>query len=149
MQTNASAEHVANQTLPTDSTTPYFISSNRGPKYLQRSSGQVIAQLASGVQTKSLLSMATIAIKPGQPSASQRFEVHQAIQVTEGMLSINMQGQTHQLIFGDLAFIPEGTSFTYWSTVGFTKFITWSAGPGLADALIKTAEPWAYGVWPA
>jgi mannose-6-phosphate isomerase-like protein (cupin superfamily) len=142
--------HVANQTLPTDATKPYFISSNRGPKYLQRTQQKVIARLASANQTAGKLSMATIAMAPcKKPSSAVSYDVHQAFQVTEGQLHLEIYNQTVPMIFGDLAFIPKGTPFRYWSTVGFTKFITWAAGPeGLADHLIEGAEQWDYAVWP-
>lgn len=141
--------HVADQALPSDSTKPYFISSNRGPKYLRRDAGQVIAQLASPNQTNNKLSVATIAMKPGPKGAAAKFNVDQAFQVTEGQLHLEINGETAQLIFGDLGFIPKGTYFRYWSTVGFTKFVAWSPGPGLADNLIQGAEKWDYAIWPA
>jgi len=71
------------------------------------------------------------------------------LQVTEGQLNLEINNETAQLIFGDLAFIPKNTAFTYWSTAGFTKMVNWAAGSGLADYLISESEPWAYGVWPA
>lgn len=141
--------HVADQALPNDATTPYFISSNRGPKYFQRSSGQIIDLLAFGKQTNNKLTVATVAMKPGSQPAAVSFDAHQAFQVTEGQLHLEINHETVTLIFGDLAFIPKGTSFSYWSTVGFTKFVTWSAGPGLADSLIKGADQWNHAVWPA
>lgn len=141
--------HVADQSLPEDSSQAYFISSNRGPKYLQRDTGKVIAQLASGQQTSNQLSVATIAMKPGSKPVALQFNVDQAFQVTEGQLNIEIGGETVQMIFGDLVFIPKGAGFSYWSTVGFTKFIVWSAGSGLADDLITGAEAWDHGVGPA
>ncbi|KAH0828202.1 hypothetical protein AYO21_03762 [Fonsecaea monophora] len=141
--------HNAEQSLPEDPTQAYFISSNRGPKYLHRSSGQVIAQLASGKQTGNKLSVASIAIKPHKKQSRLQFAVDQAFQVTEGQLHLQIGGEEAQLIFGDLAFIPKGTPFSYWSTVGFTKMVTWAAGSGLADSLISEAKAWAHGVWPA
>ncbi|KAK6386847.1 hypothetical protein LTS17_000109 [Exophiala oligosperma] len=141
--------HIADQTLPTDPSKPYFISSNRGPKYLQHGSNKVIAQLASGKQTNDKLSIATITMKPNQPSAQIKFSVDQALQVTEGQVHLQIGNDTAQLIFGDLAFIPRGTYFRYWSTVGFTKFINWSAGQGLADSLIEQSQEWSHATWPA
>lgn len=138
------------QSLPEASNAPYFISSNRGPKYLHRETGQVVAQLAVGKQTKNKLSVATIALKPcDKPNASPSFPVDQAFQVTEGQLFLEMKEEIVPLVFGDVAFIPRNTIFRYWSIVGFTKFIVWSAGSGLAERLIERADPWAYAVWPA
>jgi len=142
--------HAADQVLPSSSKTPYFISSNRGTKYLHRRTGQVIAQLASGKQTNDKLSVATITIKPSKaPSTLLSLGVDQAFQVTEGQLSLDIEGKSASLIFGDVAFIPKGTRFRYWSIVGFTKFISWSAGSGLADELITQSEPWKHAIWPA
>jgi quercetin dioxygenase-like cupin family protein len=142
--------HAAEQTLPTDPSKAYFIASNRGPKFLQRRSSTVIARLTSGQQTNNKLSVATIAVKPDiEPRRSAKFNVHQGIQVTEGQLHLNIDGEKVDLIFGDVAFIPKGTPFSYWSTVGFTKFINWVGGVGgLADTLIEDSEPWSHAVWP-
>jgi mannose-6-phosphate isomerase-like protein (cupin superfamily) len=152
--TNGSTEdgqatwHRNEQTLPVDDKTPYFVAGNRGPKFLHRGTGQVIAQLTTGTQTKGLLSVASIALKPGsQSQMTFTFATDHAFQVTEGQLQLEIHGATVPLIFGDLAFLPKGTPFRYWSIVGFTKFVMWSAGSGLAEALIEQAEPWAHGVW--
>ena len=142
--------HVADQTLPSDSSKPYFISSSRGPKYLDRARGQVIAQLATGKQTNDRLDVATIAMKPSVESpAWLKFNADQAFQVTEGRLCLEINDELVQLIFGDVAFIPKETRFRYSSTVGLTKFIVWSAGVGLADALVEAGQPWKHAVWPA
>lgn len=141
--------HVADQSLPDDPNKAYFVSSNRGPKYLHRSTDQVVAQLASSKQTGNRLTVSTIAMKPSCKQSQVIFAVDQALQVTEGMLNLEINGETAQLIFGDLAFIPKQTAFTYWSTVGFTKVVSWAAGSGLADFLISESEVWGYGVWPA
>jgi mannose-6-phosphate isomerase-like protein (cupin superfamily) len=141
--------HVADQSLPDDPNQAYFISSNRGPKYLHRDTDQVTAQLASGKQTNNLLSVATIVMKRHCSQDSIRFDVDQAFQVTEGRLSIEINGERAHLIFGDLVFIPKNTSFRYRSSAGFTKMVVWAAGNGLADHLISQSEPWNYGVWPA
>jgi quercetin dioxygenase-like cupin family protein len=141
--------HVADQTLPDDPSKAYFISSNRGPKYLERQSGQVTAQLTSGKQTGNKLSVATIAMKQGCKQESLTFDVDQAFQVTEGQLSLGINGEIVQLIYGDLAFIPKSTAFSYWSDARFTKVVNWAAGSGLADHLITQSESWDYAVWPA
>lgn len=142
--------HVANQSLPSDPSKAYFISSNRGPKYLVRDTGTVIAQLASAQQTVEKLTVATVTLRNnGESNDVHVFDRDQAFQVTEGQLTLEIEDETVQLIFGDLAFIPRGTCFRYWSEVGFTKFINWSAGFGLADSLIENSEPWQHAVWPA
>ena len=141
--------HVADQSLPNDANQAYFISSNRGPKYLHQSSGQVTAQLASGTQTNGKLSIATIAMKKNCNQEQMSFTVDQALQVTEGELHIQIGNESARLIFGDLIFIPKHTMFHYWSTVGFTKVVNWAAGSGLGDYLISESEAWQHGVWPA
>lgn len=141
--------HVADQSLPNDPSVAYFISSNRGPKYLHSGGDQVIAQLASGKQTNDTLTVATIAMKPGCKQSHVTSSVDQAFQVTEGQWNLEINGETAQLIFGDVAFIPKNTAFTYWTSVGFTKVVNWAAGSGLAESLIADSAPWNYGVWPA
>ena len=142
--------HVADQTLPSDSSKAYFVSSNSGPKYLDRSRGQVIALLATGKQTNDKLDVATITMKPSvERSGRLMFDVDHAFQVTEGRLCLEINGEDEQLIFGDVAFIPKETGFRYSSSAGFTKFIVWSTGAGLADRLVKAGVPWEHAVWPA
>jgi mannose-6-phosphate isomerase-like protein (cupin superfamily) len=141
--------HIADQSLPDDPSKPYFISSNRGPKYLHKDTNQVIATLATKTQTSNKLTVASIAMKKGTKQRDLTFDVDQAFQVTEGQLILEMKGERAHLIFGDLAFIPKGTCFTYSSNVGFTKFVSWAAGSGLADNLISESQAWKYGVWPA
>ena len=142
--------HVANQTLPSSPGTAYFVSSNRGPKYLQRRSSTITAALTTGKQTNNKLSVATVSIPPStRPRNSVSSPIHQAFMITEGALQLEINGEVNQLIFGDVAFIPNGTQFRYWSTVGFTKFVVWAGGNGgLADALIQDSENWGFAVWP-
>ncbi|KAK7027331.1 hypothetical protein VNI00_015294 [Paramarasmius palmivorus] len=148
-QNGLSTWRIADQKLPENASTPYFISSNRGPKYLKRDSGTIIAQLASGKQTSGKLSISTITLKPGRGGPAMSFGAHQAFQVVEGQLQVEIGREMVQLIFGDLVFIPKGVEFRYWSRVGFTKFVNWAVpGMGLADRLIEVSEPWAHAVWP-
>lgn len=78
-----------------------------------------------------------------------QFDVHQAFQVTEGQLSLEIEGEQISLIFGDLAFVPKGVKLQYWSEVEFTKVVNWvGGGSGFADKLIDDSEPWSYGMWP-
>jgi quercetin dioxygenase-like cupin family protein len=138
------------QPLPQDGKEAYFLASNFGPKYLYLDRGAVIASLTSPKQTGGVLSVATIALKPAsKPQGTHKYKIDQAFQVTEGQLILEIGDETVQLIFGDVVFIPRGTQFRLWSTVGFTKFIVWSAGRGLADEMIERSEPWAFAVWPA
>ena len=140
------------QSIPRDKSQAYWISSNRGPKYLYRDPPHVIAQLASFEKPGNGLSIATITIAPtSKPPTFSHFNVHQALQVTEGQLMLEVEGyEGASLIFGDVAFIPKGTNFRYWSVVGFTKFVNFAAGvESLAEDLIEAAEPWDYAVWPS
>lgn len=140
------------QSIPSDKSKAYWISSNRGPKYLHRDPARVIAKLASFEKPGNGLSISTITIAPtSKPLTSIHFNIHQALQVTEGQLMLDVEGyECASLIFGDLVFIPKGTKFRYWSVVGFTKFINFAAGvKSLAEGLTEAAEPWDYAVWPS
>ncbi|KAL9617952.1 MAG: hypothetical protein Q9160_007318 [Pyrenula sp. 1 TL-2023] len=142
--------HIANQSLP-GKTTPYFISSNNGPKYLERSLNQVIQPLATGAETDGRVTVATIAMakQDGSPETHSH-AVHQAFQVLEGQLTVTIGKDTVNLIQGDTVFVPSGTEFAYQSCVAWTKF--WAYAPTgedcLVTALLKTAESWGAPVFP-
>ena len=145
--------HVVNQTLP-GSPLPYFLASNMGPKFLDRSTYHVVTPLATGAETSNGNTVSTIAIPrstlPGlKRPAVQKFGSHQTFKVLEGQLTITISGQTVNLIAGDAVHIPAGTRFTYSSKVDWTRFYAYCGGVDcLAQSLLRTAEPWISPVFP-
>lgn len=142
--------HAADQALP-GKPIPYFVSNNNGPKYLERSLYQVIQPLATAAETDSRVTVAMVAMaKSNSDPKSQSFPVHQAFQVTEGQLTLTMSGHKVNLIQGDTAFIPAGTSFAYCSDIAWTKFFAYApAGTDcLVSSLLASAESWSSPVFP-
>lgn len=94
----------------------------------------------------------TIAVSRAQSNGTHHvwnLSNHTAIEVLEGSLSMTIGGQSATLIMGDVAFVPGNTSFSYWSEVGFTKFMYLGAGAsGLDQQLMKSASNWSYPVFP-
>ncbi|KAL9111310.1 MAG: hypothetical protein Q9227_004187 [Pyrenula ochraceoflavens] len=143
--------HIANQTLP-GSPVPYYISSNNGPKYLQRSLMQVIQPFATAKETNNRVTIGTIAMaKTKGTPATQSFSAHQVFVVLEGQLTITMAGSTVNLIPGDAAFVPQGTEFSYESCVAWTKFYAYapSGTDCLVTSLLAGAESWGAPVFPS
>lgn len=71
------------------------------------------------------------------------------MEVVDGLLTVEMQGQVLQLSVGDVAFVPAGTPFRYWSEVAYTQFLYVGGGKETLDqALIEAGEKWEYPVFP-
>ncbi len=147
--------HDGNNTLPHSAVNPYYIASNWGPKYLHRSLGQVIApittpdQSGNGNYSMSISTVVTRRRRAGEISAGHVFDRPQVFVVLEGLLSIEMLGQCVRMSTGDVAFVPTGTAFRYWSEVAFTKFYLGSNGKALGAKLIEEGEEWAYAIFPS
>lgn len=78
-----------------------------------------------------------------------RYPGHAAFEVLEGKLTVEMVGEQLQLIEGDVVFIPGNTTFKYWSSVAFTKFLHIAGGAeGLDTDLISNGATWDSPVWP-
>jgi mannose-6-phosphate isomerase-like protein (cupin superfamily) len=139
--------------LPEDSIRPYFIASNYGPKHLNNPLGQVIEPLvgvnqSGGNFTLDLVTMRRM-LANETLGAPMVFNVPHTFLVLEGQLTISMCGQQADMIPGDVAFVPAGTPFQYWSKVAFTKVLVGAGGVGLGDALLKSSVPWKYAVFPS
>lgn len=147
--TDGGVWHDGNNTLPGNSSTPYFLANNLGPKYLHRELGQVIQPRVTLAESAGNFTISTIAMRKNATAvASQSFEGAQTFQVLEGKLSLEMAGEVNELIGGDVVFIPGNTTFRYWSTVRWTKFFVGAIGTGLDTTLIEGGEEWDYAVFP-
>lgn len=73
-----------------------------------------------------------------------------AFEVVEGLLSIKIgEYPEAKLTTGDVAFIPKGTEFQYWSEVALTKVLFVSAGKkGVDQQLINAGKKWEYPAFP-
>ena len=152
--TNASQPwHNRNNSAPANSAEPYFLANNWSPKYLHRATGQVIQPRVDAAQSAGNFSLSTIVMRrklANETTAEHVFDVPQFFQVLEGVLMMRMVCQTVAMSTGDVAFVPAGTRFQYWSEVAFT-WVYFGASPssGLSDALVEQAEPWGFAVFPS
>ncbi|KAJ6443754.1 cytochrome P450 oxidoreductase [Purpureocillium lavendulum] len=148
--------HNGTNHLPNDSTIPYFVAKDYGPKYLNSESGHKIIQpLATPDQaTGGNFSMGTIIMSPkrANESASHANPAHHfALQMEDGQLALSVRGYDSALLIqGDVAFVPAGVPFTYHATVPFTKFVYMSAGAkGLDYELLKNSVEWNFTAYPS
>ncbi|KAJ5537747.1 hypothetical protein N7494_007226 [Penicillium frequentans] len=157
---------VVNGTAPTDSTwhtgsnelgspgDPYFVANGYGPKYLSSKYGyQVIQPLVTSKQaqdTNYTLSTISLSRQTKNSPPSYTLSGAAAFEVLEGVLSITIGDYPlATLNMGDVAFIPAGTEFTYYSTVAFTKVLYVSSGSDGVDArLIKGGKSWDFVTFP-
>jgi quercetin dioxygenase-like cupin family protein len=145
--------HNGKNLLAQDDMTPNFVAKNYGPKYLNTENGyKIIAPLATGKQSADKFTMGTITLSPRQANTTDNpttLYQHVAFQVQEGQLVVGIKGESVSLIEGDVVFVPSGTSFTYYASVPFTKFLYVSAGGNGLDAqLIQKSIPWEYATYP-
>ncbi|KAG6616484.1 Quercetin -dioxygenase [Phytophthora cinnamomi] len=72
-----------------------------------------------------------------------------AFQLEEGQLSVEVDGESAQLIQGDVLFVPTNTTFSYYATVPVTKFLYVSGGvDGFDQDLLQTSVEWEFAVYP-
>ncbi|KAM4062630.1 quercetin 2,3-dioxygenase [Hirsutella rhossiliensis] len=149
--------HNGSNALPDDPTEPYFVAKDYGPKFLNTNSGYKILQpLATATQTSETgnFTMGTLIMSPkldNETVETTQLPHHFAIQMEEGQLALSIPGYPETyLIQGDVAFIPADTSFTYYATVPFTKFLYMNAGAsGLDHQLLQDSISWDFPVYPA
>ncbi|KAI9649179.1 hypothetical protein NHQ30_001747 [Ciborinia camelliae] len=132
---------------------PYYIAKDFGPKYINDVAGyQIIQPFVTPVQSGGDFSMSTITLdrKLGNVTIpALQFTGHAAFEVLEGMVTFKLQGETLSLIQGDVVFIPGNTTFKYYSTVIFSKFLFIGAGSESLDTqLIANGASWPSPVWP-
>lgn len=133
---------------------PYFLANGYGPKYLSSKYGyQVIQPLVTSKQaqdTNYTLSTISLSRQTKNSPPSYTLSGAAAFEVLEGVLSITIGDYPlATLNMGDVAFIPAGTEFTYYSTVAFTKVLYVSSGHDGVDAqLIKGGKSWDFVTFP-
>ncbi|KAK3117870.1 hypothetical protein LTR53_000283 [Teratosphaeriaceae sp. CCFEE 6253] len=147
------AWHNGNDRAPANAQEPYYLANNWSPKYLHRPTGQVIQPRVTAAQSAGNFSLSTIVMRrklANETVAEHVFDVPQFFQVLEGVLHIRMRCQSVAMSTGDVAFIPGGTPFQYWSEVAFTKVYFGAGGSrGLSETLVEQAEPWRFAVFPS
>ncbi|KAE9068044.1 hypothetical protein PF010_g27227 [Phytophthora fragariae] len=126
---------------------------NYAQKYLNYENGyKLLAPVQKGPQSGGNFTMGTITmsaktsnetvdtITPKQPLA---------FQLEEGQLSVEVDGESAQLIQGDVLFVPANTTFSYYATVPVTKFLYVGGGAdGFDQDLLQNSVEWEYAVYP-
>lgn len=171
----ATGWHSSNHTdeLGADTKTPYFVAKDYGVKYFSDEAGfyQIVQPLVTSTQSAGNFTLATFIISEklsnetamaviGNDTASATTSTcasgskaltgHSAFEVLEGLLAVEMSGETIYLATGDVVFIPAGTAFSYYSQVPFTRVLYISQGDdGLDTRLIENGQSgWEYPTWP-
>lgn len=152
----ASDWHTGPNYLSNDSYTPYFIARDFGPKYLNSGAMyQIIQPFVTKVEsadtnfTQGTITMSRLLNTTASDLLAITLDDSMAFEVLEGQVTLHMVNQTVNLIGGDVAFIPGGTSFKYWSNVAFTKFMYVGYGTDTLDEqLMAEAEDWDFAVFP-
>jgi hypothetical protein len=148
--------HTSPNTLPTDPTVPYYSARDKGPFYLNNQSSfyQVIQPLNTPTQssyhnfTLSWLIMSRV--KPTTAPIIRKYAGHAGFRVEEGALTLQVDGYDPVvLLTGDVAFIPGGTPYIYYSSAAYTKALHFAAEKkGLDTDLIAKGIKWDSPVWP-
>ncbi|KAI3396745.1 hypothetical protein diail_11707 [Diaporthe ilicicola] len=166
--------HGAPAELGADDKTPYFVAKDFGPKWLSDEAGfyQIVQPLVTPTQSAGNFTLATIIMSQklsnesamsvsgndtsataasSSASGSTALTGHSAFEVVEGLLSVEISGETIQLATGDVVFVPAGTAFQYYSVVPYTKVFYISQGAdGLDTRLMENGvSGWEYPVWPS
>lgn len=112
---------------------PYFIANGWGPKYINtKYEYHIVAPLATPTQTHDTnFTLSTISMGVTLKSVTVPvwiFPGAAAFQVLEGKLTIQIDCyHPYDLTIGDVAFIPGGVPFKYWSDSYFTKCFSLAA----------------------
>ncbi|KAF7915480.1 uncharacterized protein EAE98_011083 [Botrytis deweyae] len=133
---------------------PYYVAKDFGPQYINDAAGyQIIQPFVTPVQSEDAFSLSTITLARKLSNVTiptSSYTGHAAFEVLEGMLTVEMEGETLSLIQGDVVFIPGNTTYKYYSTVHFSKFLFIGAGAEAMDTqLIAAGASWSSPVWPA
>ncbi|ESZ96362.1 hypothetical protein SBOR_3245 [Sclerotinia borealis F-4128] len=132
---------------------PYYVAKDFGPKYINDAAGyQIIQPFVTPVQSGGDFSLSTITLDRKLSNITiptSQFTGHAAFEIIEGMVTVELQGETLSLIQGDVVFIPGNTTYKYYSTVNFSKFLFIGAGAEAMDTqLIANGASWSSPVWP-
>lgn len=147
--------HSGSNSLAENSTTPFYVAKGRGPQYINSASGywQIVSPFITETQSEGNFTQGTITLSKRFPNATatppHNLNVHTAFEIIEGVLSVNVAGETVRLYTGDIVFVPAGTEFTYWSEVAYTQILYVGGGKETLDkALIEAGEKWEYPMFP-
>ncbi|KAK3377555.1 RmlC-like cupin domain-containing protein, partial [Podospora didyma] len=134
---------------------PIWVAKNYGPKYLNSENGryQIVTPFVTGEQTNDKFSQGTITISlndPGVKAPLVKSTVATALYMEEGQLEVTVEGfDPVTLIDGDLVFVPGSTSFSYFASAYFTKFMYVTGGGRDMDfELVAKGRKWDSAFYP-
>jgi hypothetical protein len=133
---------------------PYFVANGYGPKYLSSKFGyQVVQPLVTPKQAQDTnYTLPTLSLSRQTKDNAPAYTLGgaAAFEVIEGVLMIQIGDYPVATLYGgDVAFIPVGVSFTYYTEVAFTKVLYVSSGSnGVDSQLIKGGKPWNWVTFP-
>lgn len=133
------------------SPTPYFLQANRGPKYLVE--GVVVKPLATTKESDGKFAIGSIEGSSWHTNSTfkskLRFQdVHHAVQVTEGQLSITIDGQKTLLQAGETVYLPKQSVFNISFASRFAKAYVFASGAGLIELLCELGSDYQHNIVP-
>jgi quercetin dioxygenase-like cupin family protein len=139
--------------LADDGYTPFFVAKNFAQKYLNYENGyKLLAPVQKGPQSGGNFTMGTLTLSAKASNETANTITPKqpvAVQLEEGQLSVEVDGESAQLIQGDVLFVPGDTTFSYYATVPVTKFLYVSGGAdGFDYDLLQNSVEWDYAVYP-
>ncbi|KUJ15878.1 RmlC-like cupin, partial [Mollisia scopiformis] len=146
--------HNGPNTIP-NSSIPYFIAKDWNGKWLNDDAGycQLVAPLVTPAASNNWFTQGTVTLspKPANVTALElNFKEPVAFQMEEGMLAVEMGGERHRIIDGDVLFVPGNTTFKYWAEAEFTKFMYVCNGTeGLDRLLMAKGKAWESAFYPS
>ncbi|KAJ5162758.1 uncharacterized protein N7500_004588 [Penicillium coprophilum] len=132
---------------------PYFVANGYGPKYLSSKYGyQVIQPLVTKQSQDADYTLSTISLSRQTKKNAPTYVLSgaAAFEVVEGVLMIQIGDYPVATLYtGDVAFVPVGVAFTYYSEVAFTKVLYVSSGSdGVDSQLIRGGKRWKFATFP-
>jgi len=107
--------------LADDGYTPFFVAKNFAQKYLNYENGyKLLAPVQKGPQSGGNFTMGTLTLSAKASNETANTITPKqpvAFQLEEGQLSVEVDGESAQLIQGDVLFVPGDTTFSYYATV--------------------------------
>ncbi|KAG3143651.1 hypothetical protein PI126_g14523 [Phytophthora idaei] len=145
--------HDGTNELADDGHTPFFVAKNFAQKYLNYENGyKLLAPVQKGPQSGGNFTMGTLTMSAKASNKTENTITPKqplAFQLEEGQLSVEVDGETAQLIQGDVLFVPGNTTFSYHATVPVTKFLYVSGGAdGFDYELLQNSVEWDYAAYP-
>jgi quercetin dioxygenase-like cupin family protein len=132
---------------------PYFVANGYGPKYLSSKYGyQVIQPLVTQQSQDADYTLSTISLSRQTKDNAPTYILSgaAAFEVLEGVLMIQIGDYPVATLYtGDVAFIPVGVAFTYYTEVAFSKVLYVSSGDnGVDSQLIRGGMRWKFTTFP-